>query len=109
AVTAAKTLGPRSSSSFNAIAARPDGSLIIGGSAQAKGWLVNIDPALTRPGERRFEVYRVSDVGVLASGDIVALASVALSTIGFDHSRIAAIKPTGQVGWDRVLPSTGLG
>jgi hypothetical protein len=109
-VTVAKTLGPPGVTGFNSVAVRPDGSLIAGGSAVSKGWLVTVDPAITRPGERSFEVEDIKNVGVLASGDIVALARVQLSTIGFDHSRIAAVKPTtGQVAWDVLLPSTGLG
>ncbi|HET9625576.1 MAG TPA: hypothetical protein VFP84_29620, partial [Kofleriaceae bacterium] len=108
-VTGATALGPADVTGFDAVAARPDGSLIAGGVSQYKGWLVTADPALARPGDRMFEVDDIKAVGVLASGDAVALATVDKPTTGFGHTRLAAITRAGKLAWERALPSSGLG
>jgi hypothetical protein len=108
-VTGATALGPRDVTGFSALAVRPDGSLIAGGASQMKGWLVTADPALAHPGDRMFEVDDIKAVGVLASGDAVALAAIEKSTTGFGRAKLAAITGAGSVAWERALPSSGRG
>jgi hypothetical protein len=108
-VVGSLALGPRGVTGFYALGARPDDSIVAGGTAGWKGWLVTSDGALNRPGERALDVDEVNAMAVLASGDVAALASVEKSTSGFGRAQVTALGPDGAVRWQRQLPSSGRG
>jgi len=109
AVAEAVALGPRAATGFYAVQARGDGSVVAGGTAQWKGWLVSTDPALSHRREAAIDGDEINSLGVLTSGDIVALVSVEKSTSGFGMAELSAIAPDGAARWHTRLPSPGRG
>jgi hypothetical protein len=109
AVVGAASLGPRGVTGFNSLQARADGAIVAGGSSAWKGWLVTADANLRNPGERALVGEEVKEIGLLRSGDVVALENLEKSTSGFGLAQLTSIAIDGKVRWQRRLPTSGRG
>jgi len=105
----AASLGPRGLTGFNAVQARPDGAIIAGGSSGWKGWLVTTDPTLGNPGERTVAVDEIKSLRLLPSGDVAVLGITERSTTTFGRAQLSSVALTGEVRWQRLLPTSGRG
>ena len=108
-VVGSQSLGPRGVTGFQAVQARADGTIVAGGTAGWKGWLVTSDPTRRNPGERALAVDEVPALQILPGGDIAALAHIEKSTSGFGRARLIAVASDGHARWQRELPSSGRG
>jgi hypothetical protein len=111
AATGSVALGPHGATGFYTVRVRGDDSIVAGGTARWKGWIVSTDPALQRPSEAPVEVDEVNGLAALPSGDVVAMASVEKSTTGFGLTRLVAVAPAADraARWQIGIPSTGRG
>jgi hypothetical protein len=108
-IVGAAAFGPRGLTGFNAVEVRADGTTLAAGASGWKGWLVTIDPTLRHPGERAIEVDEIKAIGLLPSGDLDVLGIVERSTTSFGRARLASVAPSGQIRWQRLLPTSGRG
>jgi hypothetical protein len=108
-IVGATSLGPRGVTGFNTVQARADGALLAGGSSDWKGWLVTIDPALRNPGERAIAVDEIKAIRMLPAGDAAVLGITERSTSGFGRAQLSSVAPSGQLRWQRLLPTSGRG
>ena len=107
-VVAAKALGPRGITGFTALASRPDGTLIAGGSA-AKGWLLSVDVGLQAPTDQLLTVLDVKALGPQPNGDLAVLGVAERSTTGFGRATLVSMGPTHESRWERTLPTSERG
>lgn len=108
-VVGSQSLGPNGVTGFHAVQARADGTIVAGGTAGWKGWLVTSDPTRRNPGERALAGDDIPELQILPAGDIVALANIEKSPSGFGRARLIAVASDGHVRWQRELPSSGRG
>lgn len=108
-VVGAAAFGPRGLTGFNSVQARTDGTTLAAGSSAWKGWLVTIDPTLRNRGERTIAVDEIQTIRLLPSGDLDVLGITERSTTGFGRTQLASVAPSGEVRWQRMLPTSGRG
>jgi hypothetical protein len=96
--------------SFNAIAVLGDGSILAGGTAHWKGWLLQVTGAMNSTWESPLaDVYAVSALVPLASGGFAIAARRAMSTLGLDYTQFSTFSSDQHVRWQNQLPATGRG
>jgi hypothetical protein len=102
--------GPPGVTGFQAVAASPDGSMIAGGMADWKGWLVRLDPTLRATSQQRFdELDEINGLAALPGGGFAMIGSEQKSTTAFGLTRLGVFGADGIAVWQRQLPTTGRG
>lgn len=109
-VTRRATFGRAGSSSFDALARLTDGSMVLGGATDAKGWLLDLDAGLgTRWESPLASVQRVRALAPLAGEDLALVATEDESTVAMGRTLLMACAPGGSSRWNVALPSAGRG
>jgi hypothetical protein len=108
-VIAEGSFGPRGATGFVAVDVLSDGSILAGGTARWKGWLVRVDGALRTTWELPLD--DVDDVHGIASlaGGFAITASTETSTTALGLTSLAAFFGDQRVRWQKRLPTEGRG
>lgn len=109
-VLADAPVGPQGIAGLSAIAALPNGSLLAGGMADGKGFLIRVDPKLQVTWEMPLtDVEEITSVTALAHGGIAAAANQEKPTSRLGIGRVLSLGRDDGVRWQRRVPAENRG
>jgi hypothetical protein len=109
-VVASRSFGPRGVTGFAAVTVLEDGSLLAGGMADGRGWLLCVDDALRTRWELPLaDVDSVRGLARVADHGFVLAASQDMSTTQLGMTQLALFTGEPQPRWRRRLPASGRG
>ena len=107
-VVASRSFGPRGGTGFVAVTVLEDESLLAGGMADGRGWLLCVDDTLRTRWELPLaDVDAVRGLAPLADRGFVLAASQDMSTTQLGMTQLAVFTDEQQPRWRRRLPASG--
>lgn len=107
-VIAKSSFGPRGATGFNAVTITHDGSVVMGGTAHRKGWLVRATNARRAHWELLIDdVDEVVALAAVPENGFAMAARQEWSTTVLGRTRLALFTVDGRLRWQKKLPTAG--